>query len=236
MTFVWILIGILAGLLLLGAAPLTVSITYKSGDFVRVKAGVPPIMLSLYPDPETELEDESLTLTEKRALLKKLEKNKAKKAKKAAKKAAKKKTSPKKDEKAEGTAPQKKKKSAKRNIRFLIRFVSLLLKRTGERTTVTVKRCYLTVGSKDAAETAYLYGTLSASVAYLLAIIDVHTKKEPSRKHIGVYADFTADKITADIALTLKIRLFSALKLALQALWQYMNRNSKTPSTSVQKG
>lgn len=233
MTALLIIGGIVLGLFLLGAAPLTVIFTYKSAEGITVKAGVPPVTVTLYPDLETRLEDDSLTPKEKRKLLDKIEKKKAKKAKKDQKK---KKTEAKKDTEAQKEQTGKKKKSAKRNIRYLARMIGTVLKKTGEAASVTIKRFHVTVGTKDAAETAYLYGVISAATAYLLAVLDVFTKTEPSRKNVGIYADFTKDTVQADIAIRVQIRLFPALKLFLSLFFKHMAEKSKPKAPIAQKG
>ncbi len=230
MIALYILLGILAAIGLLLLSPLSIRFRYRTDCELTVKAGVPPIMLTLYPDLETKIAEED-DRKKKRALLDRLEKKRAKDAKKKPKpeKASKERNAP---DKNRG----KKKKSTKRSLRFLARFLKIMLKKFGNSATVKIDRFRVIVGSDDAAKTAYLYGGISATCAYLLAGLDCYLKKEPSRRHIMIDADFTADTITLDIDISVRVRLYAALSLALTALWHYTQRNQPSPRAKAQKG
>lgn len=228
MTPILVILGILSGLVLLFSAPLTVSFRYRTRDELTVKAGVPPVMLTLYPTLEARLDDDTLTPKQRRRLLDRIARKEAKREKKMAKKKTKTKNPEK--EAAPTEKSPKKKKSIKRNIRFLARFAAVMLQKLGERARVTIRRCQIVVATEDAAGTAYLYGTVSAAVAYLLAFLDVHTKKELSRKQVGVYADFTKDTTTFDIHITLSLTLGGALSLLFHAGWQYVTEKNAPDS------
>jgi len=231
-------IGIIIGLTLLLSVPLTVSLTYRTKEELTVKAGVPPVMLTLYPTLEARLEDESLSPEQKRKLMRKIKAKEEKsrlKAEKKKKRGEKKKESPKKAEStAEKDPKPRKKKSPERNIRFMARLILLILRKFTARATVRLKRFHIVVATKDAAETAYLYGTLSAATAYLLAVLDANTKKEPSRKNVSVYADFTRDSMLFDLHVIISLRLSGAIAIALSALWHLLSPQ-KEPSDSKKR-
>ena len=75
---------------------------------------------------------------------------------------------------------------------------------------------HLFVGTDDAAQTAILYGVILQSASYLLEWIEAHfahIRRKPG--DMTVEPDFEGGKTFADIDLTLKVRVFTALRVFL---------------------
>ena len=218
MTAALIIIGSIAAIvLLLCTLPLTIVITCHTTKGIRAKAGFPPFFyMTLYPTYENiykkdtlldaEGGDEELAAYMAKILNTYLPKE----------------------------ATQKKKSKSTKELLSLTKLAGRVFFQTVERWSIVIKRCNIVVGTEDAAETAYLYGGISALVSYILALIDKFTKTEPQAKHIHITADFDAKETTLDIRVDARVNLS-------KVLWQYIKvlmktQAKKTPSVDTQKG
>lgn len=193
MILLYILGAIIAVVLLLSTLPLTVVVTAHSKKGVVAKAGFPPFFyFTLYPTYEDAFtkkelldgsDDEALAAYMAKILNTYLPKE----------------------------ATKRKKSSSTSELIDVTKLVGKIFFTTVERWHFIIKRCHITVGTEDAAETAYLYGGVSAGVSYLVALIDKFTKKEPSTKNILISADFEAKETTLDICVHARVNLSGLL-------------------------
>lgn len=214
MILLYILGAIAAIVLLIGTVPLTVVITAHSKKGVVAKAGFPPFFyLTLYPTYEDVFhkkglldasDDEALDAYMTKILNTYLPKE----------------------------ATKRKKKASTRELLDLTKLVGKIFFSTVERWTFVIKRCRIVVGSEDAAETAYLYGGVSAVVSYLLALIDKFTKKEPNAKKIQISADFEAKETTLDIRVDARVNLS---KILLQYIRVLTKQSRKKLQASIRR-
>lgn len=203
------------------------------GD-VTLKAGFACFRFTLVPNKREKLNDPTLSPRKKRKLLQKLraaeERSLAKKEKKEEKKRQKKekqavKAAKKKKKKGaapEKAVPPKKKRSLKASLRLVIRLVKLLLDKFGKHLRIKVKRLRLTVATGDAASTALVYGGVSQSVAYLLALLNRFSRLKVKKNSLSVGADFLSEKTTADIKISLSISLAGLIATLFGAGWAFI--------------
>lgn len=229
----WLIAGaVLASIALLLSLRLHFLLRYD-GE-VTLKAGFACFRFSLLPNKRAKLNDPTLSPRKKRKLMQKLraaeerslakkekkeEKKRQKKAKQAAKDAKKKKKKSAAPEKAE---PTKKKRSLKASLRLVIRLVKLLLDKFGKHLRIKVKKLRLTVATGDAASTALVYGGVSQSVAYLLALLNRFSRLKVKKNALAVGADFLSEKTTAEIQISLSVSLAGLLATALSAGWAFI--------------
>ncbi len=140
------------------------------------------------------------------------EKKERKKARKKAKKTA--------DIQADESTPPPKKK--KRSILNIIRLITYMLKRLYKRFPnyfqLRLKKVIIVVGGEDAAKTAIYYGTVRASVAYLLTMCEsLFTMKTPRNAKLLIEPNYLTNESMCDIDLDLSISLFAALRLLIRA-------------------
>lgn len=216
MIFLYIFGAIVAAVLLFCTVPLTVVITANSKKGVVAKAGFPPFFyLTLYPTYEDVFnkegllnvsDDEAIAVYMSKILNTYLPKE---------------------------TTKRKKSKST-RELFDLTKLGGKIFFSTVEHWTFAIKRCRIVVGSEDAAETAYLYGGVSAGVSYILALIDKFTKKEPDVRKVRISADFEAKETTLDIRVDARVNLS---KLLFQYIRVITKKSTlKVSSVNTQKG
>lgn len=216
MIALYILGAIAAAVLLIASVPLTIVVTCHSKKGVFAKAGFPPFLyIPLYPTYEDVFskeglldasDDEALAAYMTKILNTYLPKESTRRIKG---------------------------KPIKETLDLAALAGRIFLK-TADRWTIEIKRCRIVVGTEDAAETAYLYGGVSACVSYVLALIDRFTKKEPKTDKIKITADFEAKETTLDIRVQARVNLS---KLAIQYVRILLkNHSKKIPSVPTQKG
>lgn len=189
-----IILGVIAAtVLLLGTATATVIIAAHSEKGVTAKAGIPPFFyITLYPTYEDVFgkknfiegaEDEALAAHVAKILNTYLPKE----------------------------ATQKPKTSSTRELVDIGTLVGKLFVKTVDRWSFSVKRCHITVATGDAAETAYLYGGVSAGVSYLIALADKFTQKPIRLKNLRISADFEAKETKFDVRLEARVNISKLL-------------------------
>ena len=104
----------------------------------------------------------------------------------------------------------------------MIRLVKLLLDKFGKHLRIKVKKLRLTVATGDAASTALVYGGVSQSVAYLLALLNRFSRLKVKKNALAVGADFLSEKTTAEIQISLSVSLAGLLATALSAGWAFI--------------
>lgn len=214
MTALWILLGILAFFVILFSIPIHVIVEADSSLNAKVYARVLFIKYALFP-------------MQKR-------KKKPKKAKKSGKKATPK---PKKQAK---TAPSKPK--PKRDIiglvKLILKLVSAVLKKFPRHFRVSVLRYEISIGTKDAAKTAMVYGAVTGLSANLFELLRKGTRFRIGRKApVGVYANFIGEKTEAYICFDFSLTITDALHMVMAAGLAFVKakmtakpKTSKTPA------
>ena len=189
-------IAVIACLLLLLLCPIRVTLQYD--EDLRVTLSYLCFRRVLYPEEdEVRLSDYTPRRVRRRrrkAFRKKqLEKQKAALQKKE-------------KEKTEETSLRQK----IRTVRLFLHILRELYRPVISAVRIRVYRLYAKVATEDAAKTAILYGVAAQGVAYLLELLEDHTKTKIDDRYVGVYADFCDTETAFDV----KIR-FSASPLRL---------------------
>ena len=93
---------------------------------------------------------------------------------------------------------------------------------------VDLARLHITVASDDAATTAIYYGIICDALTHLLPLLEA-TKgfDTPKAKDISVNVDYLAEHITADVKISLSLRVWHVLDVALTIFKKTISRNVK---------
>lgn len=221
-----IIIGIIL-LIFVGILALKATIKIEYCDEVMLEVKVLFFRIKILPKGEPKKPDpskftakkyrkllEKKRKKEEQKALKKKQKAEKKKQKKAAKKA-------KKEEQklAENIAKPKKKRSLIDNINLIKEILSVVLGRFARHLRIRLTRIKLVIGTDDAAKTAMLYGAAAAGVSCIVEMLDNVTNIEyTTDADVSVDADFTAEKITADVKIEFSLRVWHLFDIALRAL------------------
>lgn len=187
--------------------------------------------------------------------LKKIRKRERKQAKKDAQKreAAKKKAAEKAKKKAEKKAAEakltkaekkalKKAKRAKRPkmtefIPLVAQVAGLFFSKFFGKIHIKMARLHITVGGKDAANIAMMYGLLYPSLEMLLATLSkICHVKDLKKADISLLPDFTSDKIVFDCDITFRVSLGNLVGALLKAGWKFLlgyNKIKPDPDAKV---
>ena len=143
-------------------------------------------------------------------------KKKTKTAKKTAKKAVK---SPKKQaKKSSGEKPKKSMRDIIGLVKLILKLVAAVLRKFPKHFRVRILRYEITVGTKDAAKTAILYGSVTGLSSTLFERLGRVTKFSIKRNApVNVYADFLGEKTKADIAIDFSITIWGVLHMVMAA-------------------
>ncbi len=113
-------------------------------------------------------------------------------------------------------------------ISFVTDVVREIFVRTLSHARVRIIRLAVTVASPDAAQTALLYGAVSAAVAFLLESLEQFSHlKVASGAPVGVQADFTGEHCSVDLYLRFRLRIVHLIDVALKTLFHTASRKSK---------
>ena len=100
---------------------------------------------------------------------------------------------------------------------------------------VKLVRVNIKVASDDAAKTAILYGTVSAALSSLIALLDEVTNLDsPGRSNISVVPDYLSDKSEARIKLVYSIRVIGLIDLILQSIISYTKAKARAHASRTQ--
>lgn len=226
----WLIFGIiLLCLWLVGMIRAQVVLIFNGELALKVK--VLGLTIQILPKkPKKPLNPDDFTPEKYRKLLAKEAKLQAKKEAKKAKSQAKKaeKAANKKKAKEEAAKNPPKRPKKKKGLADILDLVYMgvdalksLGKSFGKHFEIEAVRLRIIVGSEDAAQTAMLYGILVQAVAYFLEILSSITNlriRKPNRSNILVDADFTSEKIEADLHLIFKMRVWHIFAMVFSAL------------------
>ncbi|MBR6676236.1 MAG: hypothetical protein IKL24_02765 [Clostridia bacterium] len=234
-----IVLYILLGIILFFALILSlhIKVFIKLDDGLRLRVGLGPVVLTLSPKKKKKVKASDFTYKKHQKRLLKDKKKKDKKAKKQAEKEEKKKQAKLLKKEAE-TAAEASEEAAAGNklgtILELIKFVLLEIPIFASYIKTDVRKLIIIVGGKDADVTARSFGAVSAIVANLMELLSNKTQLRPVRENtVGVFADFTAEKITYNLDLYFKLRLFSIVRVGWHALKWFISQKIKESKTQA---
>ena len=86
---------------------------------------------------------------------------------------------------------------------------------------VDVARLKINVATGDAATTAIAYGAVCDALTHLLPLLEqLKGFRASNSSRISVSADYLSDSTTADLKISLSLRVWHAFHVALASLWQ----------------
>ncbi len=224
-----VILSIIGGLTLLivGLASLRATITLEYKEEVTVRLRVLCFKLRLVPAKKKKVDPKDYTPKKFRRMLekkrkkelKKWQKRQLKKQKKQQKKA---------DKEAErqavknGAAPTKQQRTLLDNLGLIKAILDDIPPRFLRRLQVKLSRIIVTVASDDAAKTAVMYGAAAQTVAYIVAFLDQMSRlKYAPEAEVAVNADFLAEKPSADVKISVAVRVWHILDILLEAVKIY---------------
>ena len=218
-----ILLVLLCVVVLVLLCPISILLRYDGK--MKLKLGVWFFRFRLYPDREEDLFSDELTLKQKRKLKQKLLKKEARaeRRRKKDRKKGKKATTPSLSE----SLKKRKSKGILKDLGGLFRMIRILSVKFGKRLQIKIKRLEIVAASDDAANTAYLFGALSQSVAYGLALADRYANLTFVNRRVSVKADFCAECTRVNAEVLFCMRVGSLLGVLCSALWLYAKESMK---------
>lgn len=164
----------------------------------------------------------------KRREEKKAEKAKAEKAKKAA---VKKKTAEGDSGSGSKEASPKQKKKSKSVVSAILEIRDLIfdaVSRFPGKFRLDVNRLIISVGGKDAAATAVMYGVVTEAVGALLTLLESGIKlRRGGVNDIMITPDYLSGRIDADVKIRLSIKPASVLEIAFRFIIGYISKKIK---------
>ena len=197
-----------------------------NGDF-SVKIRVLFFNYALYPKKQKKPRPSDYTVAKLRKRQDKLNKK--------ALKAKKKQPEP---QSAQQEQPKKNKGEKLKEILELIKIVlENVMSPFGKYLKVEIVRMKIRLGTDDSAKTALLYGGVCQLVAYIVELFSNLTNVDvKKRDSITVIPDFLEGKTDADINITLGLRGWHAVSLAIKFFMGYIKkRNEKTLQKDIEK-
>lgn len=125
-------------------------------------------------------------------------------------------------------AKPKKKSTLAEKLSLVRALCAALFRKTGKHLKLRAARLHIRVATGDAATTAVLYGAVSGSLAYLLALLDRVTRLHAAPPQVSVTADYLSERSTADVRLVFSIRVAGAIALALSLAFAYLRHKADT--------
>jgi len=223
-----ILLYILAGIFILLGVLLSfhIKVYLRLDEELHLRAGLGPIVLKLAPKkPPKPIDLRDYTYEKHQKRLAKDRSAARKKQEKAAAKAEKKRQDKLLAEKAaEAQAALEEAENAPDEVKLftileIIEFAVTELGKFASYMKTDVRMLSITVGGKDPAKTAKLYGTLSAALPVFLEFLEARTSMHTLRPNtIDLNADFTTEKIKFRVDFRFRLRLFSIIRIGWHAL------------------
>lgn len=103
-------------------------------------------------------------------------------------------------------------------VKLILKLVAAVLRKFPKHFRVRILRYEITVGTKDAAKTAILYGSVTGLSSTLFERLGRVTKFSIKRNApVNVYADFLGEKPKADIAIDFSITIWGVLHMVMAA-------------------
>ena len=214
-----IALGILFALIVL-LLSLRATVTVICAEELTVSVKVLGIRFRLYPKKERRA-PRSMSARRARRIR---EKHRKKLAKKAEKKKEKQ------DEKKVQRGGSKKKSLS--DILSLLRLITAILKvalkKFFKHIRIDLKRLHITVASPDAATTAVTYGAVTGAISALLPVIQSAKQFSlPKEGELDVTTDFLANTPSIDLHLSVSLRVWHVLDMAIGALWVFIKKKAE---------
>lgn len=109
-------------------------------------------------------------------------------------------------------------------LRLVTRMLGAILPRTGKYFQIRIKRCTIRIGTGDAAQTAICYGTVSALLAQLFALLrSSQTVTKNAEKHVSLIADFSGRPSSFSCDIRATTSLFAFLRLFFRGAGIYLD-------------
>jgi len=218
MTALYIILAIVLFFALL--LSLRVQLYIRQTDELRLRAGVGPVVITLTPKKQKKVKLSDFTPKKHAKRLLKDKKKAEKKAAKKAKRAESKKKTTLSDE------VKKAEKSSSGNaenkisaVLDIIKFIFEEFPRLASYMRTEIKMLSISVGGKDAADCATKYGAICALTSCLIELLDNKTMLKKMRSDaVSVNADFLSEKTKIMIDVSLKISIFSILKVGFHTI------------------
>lgn len=191
----------------------------SNGDVI-LKAGAGPFMFTLIPKKNRRRKVKGLS---QKKYLSLLSKAKAEKDRGEAEKISHKIGQQDKDVKGSFT----------HTISFILKVVDRLDIYTSRLKTY-LNKLKVTVGGTDAASTAVAYGLVSQTTAYLVEILECKTNLHKAKKDsVTVNCDFTREGISFVVDITVKLRIFDALRTGVDVVLLKLKHDSEKINNNI---
>lgn len=127
--------------------------------------------------------------------------------------------------------PKKKKRPEFEDFLMFVDLINSMVQMIYENLTANLKldlkRFKAVIASPEADKTAYMYGVVSNAVAIMLELIPNYVRKfKKNDKNIAVYPDYTAEKCTFEAHVTITLKVYHILIIAMRALG-ILNENAR---------
>ena len=218
-----VLLSILLFVLLLLTLPVRFVVLYR--ETVTLKLRILCFSFSLFPKAKK--------VRLRRYTAKGSKKREARAARKAKKRRARALKRAAKHKRAQKGAKPPKKRTLKENLVLVRTLSSALIRKTHRHLHLSAARLHIRVATGDAATTAILYGTVSASLSYLLAVLDRTVDLRSKPHDVSVFADYLSERSSADVKLVFSMNAAGALALLFSAVLTLLR--SKLTRRTAQK-
>ena len=216
MIAVYIVLSVLLLIFILAMLPVSLNLKYR--DEISLCASVLGLKFMLYPKKKEKVKISDYSK-------KKLEKKKRKaqrKHLKLKKKADSKKTT------AKPSSEPKRKPSFSENLQLIYGLLKACIGQASKYVKLKAQKIVINVGSEDAAKTALLYAAVNNSVVLILTLLGSCKRlKNFKGSEIAVNADFVSGKCSADVDISLSMRVWQILKGLFAAALKYVKSKSK---------
>ena len=203
--------AVVALVLFILLTPLKVRLIYKDGE-VSVRTGALFVMTRIFPKKKKRVKIKDYSA---RAIEKLEQKRMRAKAKAEAKAKSKDKDKKKKTELGEKKGGEKSPLDA---LKFYANMVKRIAKKFARHAEAYIREFNITVGTENAATTALVYGAVSQSAAYVMALLEENFSVKYRRDGVfGIEADFISKKTDAEIDITIKCRVIHIIGMVLEA-------------------
>ncbi len=212
----WWLILLIPLVLLILLLFLKVKLCLVYENELSVKVKVLLFNIVLFPKQKKKLKSKNYSL-----------KNLQKKQNKLNKKSSKKKD----DQSQSSTDEASKKKDKATQVKDILELVKIILENVmspfGRYLKIEIVKIHIRLGADDPAKTAVIYGAVSQSLAYIIELFSNITNIDVKKRNsITVHPDFLEGKTEAKINITLALRVWHALSLAIKFFMGYLKKRS----------
>ena len=214
----------------------TLNIKYNGELFISLR--ILFVKIKLYPQKNKKRRRQSMST------------GKAQRIRRAARKRAQKKRELELERKREKALAKKKKKEERKkktlsekisdgveNVKLISDIATGAVKRFTKRIRVKITRFKIKVASSEASKTAIAYGAIVETVNGLLPVLtESKNFNMPPKENFDVVADFTSDTPEFDIDISLSLRVWHVLDIALAALLKALPRLRKRAQKKAAAG